>query len=74
MIEFRNIPTLARETAHPSRNGLFRSTTAVAMLAALGLAGVAQAQQSNWISGAGDYGTAGNWDNGVPGNPLNREY
>lgn len=45
MIQFRNIPTVARKTGFLSRGGLFRSTTAVTMLAALGLAGVAQAQQ-----------------------------
>jgi hypothetical protein len=65
MIQFRNIPTVARKTGFLSRGGLFRSTTAVTMLAALGLAGVAQAQQ--WTGNVdSDYGTAGNW-NGPPG-------
>jgi len=65
MIQFRNTPTLARKNSRPSRGGLFRSTTAVAMLAALGLAGVAQAQQ--WTGAIDDdAGNPGNWTPAPP--------
>ena len=63
----------ARTQARMSRARAARylSSTALATLIALGAGSVAQAQQSNWVAGAGNYGTAGNWDNNnVPDVPA----
>ena len=61
MIQISTSPFSTRKAGFGLRGNRFRSSTAIALLAAVGVAGVASAQE--WTGAVNtDYGTAGNWN------------